>query len=112
MTLKKLRKKLVYVAFKKTNNWQDAEDIAHDALLAAFEELGIDETLFTKKKFDKLVFRNLYKAYYRKLQTLSKERDAIQSMKEGMLGEELNDKIESGEYSDAEIGSRVRITIR
>ena len=63
MKLKKLRKKLVFVAYKKTQNWQDAEDIAHDALLEAFEELGINETIFDSNKFNKKVFRNLYEIF-------------------------------------------------
>ena len=112
MSLKKLRKKLVFVAYKKTQNWQDAEDIAHDALLEAFEEFGINETIFDSNKFNKKVFRNLYRVYYRRLQELSKLRNAIVNMHEGVIPDEIKEQIEAGDYGDTQLGSRIRIKIR
>ena len=112
MILKKLRKKLIYVAYKKTQNWQDAEDLAHDALLATFELHGTTEQSVQSNKFSKTLFSNLYKVYYKRLQNLTKLKNAIQCMQEGMLGEEIQEQLESGDFTDQQVGSRVRVTIR
>ena len=112
MTLKKLRKKLIFVAYKKTQNWQDAEDVAHDALLETFEEFGVNETIFDSNKFNKKVFSNLYKVYYRRLQELSKLRNAVHNMHEGVMSDEIKDQIETGDYGETQLGSRIRIKIR